>query len=140
MSICNSKSKIKKFSLYNFIIFLKIVKKKKYLVVGNIGVGAKSTSIHEAIIIVSGYCHNYKHIVIVAKEEIHSFMISLCNLVMEKCIILTNNFDNKNLFVGMLSATASLGLILLWDVDGGLTQIDKYLYSSEDYIKVPLYM
>ena len=37
---------------------------------------------------------------------------------------------------GMLSATASLGLILLWDVDGGLIQIDKYLYSSEDYIKV----
>ena len=25
----------------------------------------------------------------------------------------------------MMSATASLGLILLWDVDGGLTQIDK---------------
>lgn len=39
-------------------------------------------------------------------------------------------------FAGMLSATASLGLILLWDVDGGLTQIDKYLYSSEDFIKV----
>lgn len=37
--------------------------------------------------------------------------------------------------VGMLSATASLGLLLLWDVDGGLTQIDKYLYSSEEYIK-----
>lgn len=37
---------------------------------------------------------------------------------------------------GMLSATASLGLILLWDVDGGLTQIDKFLYASEDYIKV----
>uniref|UniRef100_A0A671PWG6 26S proteasome non-ATPase regulatory subunit 2 n=1 Tax=Sinocyclocheilus anshuiensis TaxID=1608454 RepID=A0A671PWG6_9TELE len=36
---------------------------------------------------------------------------------------------------GMLSAAASLGMILLWDVDGGLTQIDKYLYSSEDYIK-----
>ncbi|KAG8239121.1 hypothetical protein J437_LFUL018065 [Ladona fulva] len=35
----------------------------------------------------------------------------------------------------MLSATASLGLILLWDVDGGLTPIDKYLYSAEDYIK-----
>ena len=29
----------------------------------------------------------------------------------------------------------SSGMILLWDVDGGLTQIDKYLYSSEDYIK-----
>lgn len=36
---------------------------------------------------------------------------------------------------GMLSATASLGLVLLWDVDGGLTPIDKYLYSAEDYIK-----
>uniref|UniRef100_A0A6M2DYB3 26S proteasome non-ATPase regulatory subunit 2 n=1 Tax=Xenopsylla cheopis TaxID=163159 RepID=A0A6M2DYB3_XENCH len=35
----------------------------------------------------------------------------------------------------MLSATASLGLVLLWDVDGGLTPIDKYLYSAEDYIK-----
>lgn len=38
----------------------------------------------------------------------------------------------------MLSATASLGLVLLWDVDGGLTPIDKYLYSAEDYIKVSL--
>ena len=37
---------------------------------------------------------------------------------------------------GMLSATASLGLILLWDVESGLTEIDKYLYSPEDYIKV----
>ena len=36
----------------------------------------------------------------------------------------------------MLSATASLGLILLWDVDAGLTEIDKYLYSGEDNVKV----
>jgi 26S proteasome regulatory subunit N1 len=41
----------------------------------------------------------------------------------------------KNKEHGMMSATASIGLILLWDVDGGLTQIDKYLYSPEDYIK-----
>ncbi|KAH9497340.1 26S proteasome non-ATPase regulatory subunit 2 [Dermatophagoides farinae] len=40
---------------------------------------------------------------------------------------------NKDL--GMFSATGSLGLILLWDVDGGLAQIDKYLYSKEDNIK-----
>ncbi|CAH1786305.1 unnamed protein product [Owenia fusiformis] len=46
-----------------------------------------------------------------------------------------NKWLYKNKEHGMLSATASLGLILLWDVDGGLTQIDKYLYSSEDYIK-----
>eukprot|EP01087_Luapelamoeba_hula_P008624 TRINITY_DN216_c0_g1_i1.p1 TRINITY_DN216_c0_g1~~TRINITY_DN216_c0_g1_i1.p1 ORF type:complete len:904 (+),score=160.99 TRINITY_DN216_c0_g1_i1:66-2714(+) len=41
----------------------------------------------------------------------------------------------KNKEHGMLSAVASLGMILLWDVDGGLMQIDKYLYSQEDYIK-----
>jgi 26S proteasome regulatory subunit N1 len=35
----------------------------------------------------------------------------------------------------MMSATASLGMLLLWDIDGGLTPIDKYLYSAEDYIK-----
>lgn len=36
----------------------------------------------------------------------------------------------------MLSATASLGLVLLWDVEGGLTEIDKFLYSNEESIKV----
>ncbi|XP_067655757.1 26S proteasome non-ATPase regulatory subunit 2-like [Haliotis asinina] len=46
-----------------------------------------------------------------------------------------NKWLYKNKEHGMLSATASLGLILLWDVDGGLTQIDKYLYSAEDHIK-----
>jgi 26S proteasome regulatory subunit N1 len=37
---------------------------------------------------------------------------------------------------GMLSAAASLGLSLLWDTDIGLSHIDKYPYSSEEYIKV----
>ncbi|ELT94307.1 hypothetical protein CAPTEDRAFT_150361 [Capitella teleta] len=46
-----------------------------------------------------------------------------------------NKWLYKNKEHGMMSATATLGLILLWDIDGGLTQIDKYLYSSEDYIK-----
>ncbi|XP_051157814.1 26S proteasome non-ATPase regulatory subunit 2-like [Leptopilina boulardi] len=41
----------------------------------------------------------------------------------------------KNKEHGMLSATASLGLIHMWDVDGGLVPIDKYLYSNEDFIK-----
>ncbi|UJR33872.1 hypothetical protein I4U23_021293 [Adineta vaga] len=36
---------------------------------------------------------------------------------------------------GLLSATASLGLIVLWDVDGGLSLIDKYLYSGDDNMK-----
>merc|ERR1712241_1484463 len=46
-----------------------------------------------------------------------------------------NKWLYKNKEHGMMSATASIGLILLWDVDGGLTQIDKYLYSPEDHIK-----
>jgi 26S proteasome regulatory subunit N1 len=46
-----------------------------------------------------------------------------------------NKWLYKNKDHGMFSATASLGLILLWDVDGGLTPIDKYLYSAEDNIK-----
>ena len=39
-------------------------------------------------------------------------------------------------YVGMLSAAASLGLSHLWDPDVGLTNIDKYTYSSEENIKV----
>jgi 26S proteasome regulatory subunit N1 len=35
----------------------------------------------------------------------------------------------------MLSAAASLGLSLLWDTDVGLSHVDKYTYSSEEYIK-----
>ncbi|GAV08369.1 hypothetical protein RvY_18076 [Ramazzottius varieornatus] len=46
-----------------------------------------------------------------------------------------NKWIYKNKEHGMLSATASLGLILLWDVEGGLTQIDKFLYSQDEYIK-----
>lgn len=46
-----------------------------------------------------------------------------------------NKWLYKNKEHGMFSAMASLGLILLWDVDGGLTPIDKYLYTSEDHIK-----
>lgn len=51
-----------------------------------------------------------------------------------------NNNNNaewlyKNKDHGMLSAAASLGSILLWNVEEGLTQIDKFLYSSEDYVK-----
>ncbi len=35
----------------------------------------------------------------------------------------------------MLSAAASLGMILQWNVDEGLSQIDKYLYSPEDHVR-----
>lgn len=41
-------------------------------------------------------------------------------------------FKNKD--HGKTSATASLGLITLWDVEGGLPQIDKYLYYPDSYV------
>jgi len=49
--------------------------------------------------------------------------------------------DDKSAWVwktkddGMLSTTASLGLLLLWDVEGGLDKIDKYTYAAEEPIK-----
>jgi 26S proteasome regulatory subunit N1 len=67
-----------------------------------------------------------------------SFVSGFVNAGFGKDKLLTedgNKWLYKNKEHGMLSATASLGLILLWDVDGGLCQIDKYLYSAEDYIK-----
>jgi len=41
----------------------------------------------------------------------------------------------KNKDHGMMSATASLGSILLWNVEEGLTEIDKFLHSSEEYVR-----
>ena len=36
---------------------------------------------------------------------------------------------------GMLSTTASLGILLRWDIENGLDQIDKYTYADDDQIK-----
>lgn len=41
----------------------------------------------------------------------------------------------KNKDHGMLSAAASLGLILLWNIESGLNEIDKYFHNTENYIK-----
>lgn len=46
-----------------------------------------------------------------------------------------NTWIHKNKDHGIMSTTATLGLISLWDVETGLTHIDKYLYSEEDYVK-----
>ena len=36
---------------------------------------------------------------------------------------------------GMLSTTASLGMLMLWDVEMGLDKIDKYQHAEEDEVK-----
>lgn len=40
----------------------------------------------------------------------------------------------------MQAAAASLGLLLLWDIDEGLTQIDKYMEANDDYIVAGSYL
>jgi 26S proteasome regulatory subunit N1 len=53
----------------------------------------------------------------------------------DKLMTPDNEWLYKNKDHGMMSAAASLGALLLWNVEEGLTQIDKFLYSSEDYVK-----
>ena len=36
---------------------------------------------------------------------------------------------------GMISAVASLGLIMMWDLDSGYTTVDKYLQSKNTYVQ-----
>jgi len=42
-------------------------------------------------------------------------------------------FRNKD--HGMMSATASYGALMLWDIDNGLAELDKYMYASEEYVQ-----
>ncbi|KAK8493348.1 hypothetical protein V6N13_046714 [Hibiscus sabdariffa] len=46
----------------------------------------------------------------------------------------SGNWVFKNKEHGKISAVASLGVILLWDVDFGLAQIDKYMHSNDNYV------
>ncbi|SCL97248.1 26S proteasome regulatory subunit RPN1, putative [Plasmodium chabaudi chabaudi] len=41
----------------------------------------------------------------------------------------------KNKDHGIISATASMGLLLMWNIDEGLSQIDKFQYSNDQYVK-----
>ncbi|KRX97171.1 26S proteasome non-ATPase regulatory subunit 2, partial [Trichinella pseudospiralis] len=43
--------------------------------------------------------------------------------------------SNVSEHTGMVSAAASQGLIYRWDVDNGLTNIDKFMYSADDNIR-----
>lgn len=46
----------------------------------------------------------------------------------------------KNKEGGMLAAAASLGMTLLWDIDEGLSQIDKYMEAGDDHIVAGSYI
>ncbi|KAF5948280.1 hypothetical protein HYC85_014237 [Camellia sinensis] len=46
----------------------------------------------------------------------------------------SGNWLFKNKEHGKASAAASLGMILLWDVDSGLAQLDKYFHSNDNHV------
>ena len=46
----------------------------------------------------------------------------------------------KNKEGGMLAAAASLGMTLLWDIDEGLSQIDKYMEAGDEHIVAGSYI
>ncbi|OVA05659.1 Proteasome/cyclosome repeat [Macleaya cordata] len=46
----------------------------------------------------------------------------------------TGSWLFKNKEHGKASAAASLGMILLWDVDNGLAQLDKYFHSNDNHV------
>ncbi|GKU96357.1 hypothetical protein SLEP1_g9598 [Rubroshorea leprosula] len=46
----------------------------------------------------------------------------------------SGNWLFKNKEHGKTSAAASLGMILLWDIDSGLSQMDKYLHSNDNHV------
>ncbi|KAK9676855.1 hypothetical protein RND81_11G105600 [Saponaria officinalis] len=46
----------------------------------------------------------------------------------------SGNWLFKNKEHGKTSAAASLGMILLWDIDAGLAQIDKYFHSNDSHV------
>lgn len=85
--------------------------------------------------------HKFTSVVVdSAKQNLSStFVNAFLNVGFQKDKLMTSQEDGnwiyKNKDTGMLSAAASLGCLYLWDVDNGLTEIDKYLYSNDDYIK-----
>ena len=67
-----------------------------------------------------------------------TFVNAFVNAGFGKDLLMTpdgNAWLYKNKEHGMLSAAASLGMIMMWNVEEGLTTIDKFLYSSDENIK-----
>jgi len=63
-----------------------------------------------------------------------TFVNAFVNVGYQKDALMTpedSKWLYKNKDHGMMSAAASLGMILLWNVNEGMSQIDKYLYSTE---------
>ena len=73
-------------------------------------------------------------------------MNAFVNAAYGKDLLMTQGGDSKEHWIyknkedGMQAAAASLGMALLWDIDEGLSQIDKYMESGDDYIVAGSYI
>ena len=68
-----------------------------------------------------------------------TYVNAFVNAAFGKDLLITNNENNEDWVFkvkddGQTAAAASLGLLLLWDIDEGFAQIDKYLDRSENHI------
>lgn len=50
------------------------------------------------------------------------------------------SFIYKNKDHGMMSATASIGMSMLWNTEEGVSVVDKYTYSAEEHIKAGAFL
>ena len=67
-----------------------------------------------------------------------TFVNAFVNIGYQKDALVTpegNAWLYKNKDHGMMSAAASIGAILLWNVEEGLNQIDKFMHSQEEHIR-----
>ena len=76
-----------------------------------------------------------------------TYVNAFVNAAYGKDLLMTaQNSDSKESWIyknkegGMQAAAASLGMVLLWDIDEGLSQIDKYMESGDDYIVAGSYI
>lgn len=67
-----------------------------------------------------------------------TFVNAFVNMGFGKDILMSDSeagWIYRNKEHGMMSAAASLGMIMLWDVDTGLSEIDKYMYVEQEQVK-----
>jgi len=73
-----------------------------------------------------------------AKQNLASTFVNAfvnCGFLKDALVTVEGNpWIYKNKDHGMISATASLGMVLLWNVDEGMTQIDRFLYATDKNI------
>lgn len=51
-----------------------------------------------------------------------------------------NKWFGKVKDYGILTAAASTGMIMRWDIDGGISMCDRFLYVTDQYVKVRFWM